>query len=238
MNTQNEPKSPTPHEETGLSDDYELLGALEGPQINKEFIQNVQVMQSMRKEALALSEQVEAETDAAKKAQLQERFNKLEKQINENNQKMIETYKYSLSRNYAQITKTARVFIQLTEEEIKKEKELNADYTAPEDGLAELLTIDGIKANQDFLNNVQVMQSLRDKIVQAREALESETDETKKAEQQAQIDTDTNQLTENNKLMVETYKYSIERNYHYVTEESDLYIQLTPEEIADRKSAQ
>lgn len=238
MKTQNQPNSPKLNDESGLSDDYVLIGALKGPQLNQEFRRNVQVMQSQRKEALTLREQIQAETDEAKQAELQKQFDALEKKINENNQTMIDTYKYSLNRNYAQITKKARVYIQLTDEEIAKEKAQNPKYAVPKDGLADLLTIEGVKANQDFINNVQVMQSLRNKIIQAKQAVELETDESKKAEQQAQIDSDMKKLTENNKLMVNTYKYSLERNYQYVTEESDLYLQLTPEEMAKHKPAQ
>ncbi|MGJ8639883.1 MAG: hypothetical protein ACSHYA_10850 [Opitutaceae bacterium] len=235
MTKKNQPKSAKLNDESGLSDDYALIGTLEGAKNNQEFQNNVHIMQSLRKEAITLREQIQAETDEAKKAQQQEKFDSLEKKINENNQKMIDTYKYSLNRNYTQVIKKGRVYIQLTDEEIKKQKAQNPKYSVPKDNLADLLTIEGVKANQDFINNVQIMQALRNKIIQAKQTLENETDKAKIAEQQAQIDADTKKLTENNKLMVKTYKYSLERNYHYVAEVSDLYLQLTPEEIAKRK---
>lgn len=231
-------KLPQLNDVSVLADDYVLVGTLEGIETNQDFQRNVQIMQALRNDILMLSQQIQSETDEAKKAQLREQFEALNTEISKNNQTMTEAYKYSLDRNYSQVTKKARIYIQLTQEEIEKQKELDPNYSVPEDGMAEVVTIQGVTANQDFKRNVQIMQSLRSKIIQAQQALELETDETKKAERQAQIDQATEMLIENNKQMVGTYKYSLDRNYQYVIEDSDLYLQLTREEISNLDPAQ
>lgn len=238
MNVYSQPKLPELNEIAGLADDYVLIGTLKGAELNREFQRNVQTMQSLRNDLLTLRQQFNAETDEDKQAQLREQFEVLSDKTNENNQQMVEAYKYSLDRNYSQVTKKARVYIQLSEEDIAKKIELDPEYIAPEDGYEELLTIKTVKANQDFQNNVQLMQSLRNKIIQAKQALELETDEAKQAERQAQIDAATAKLIENNKRMTKAYRYSLNRNYQYIIEESDLYLQLSREEISALEAAE
>jgi len=215
-----------------VPNDYVLIGALESIEANLEFERNVNAMENAREEAKRLTRAILTEKDTAKEAELREALAKLNETINANSIKMIDAYKYSLDRNYKQIVTKARLYIKLTEDEINQQKEKDPNYLVPENGFVELLSINDVDANLAFQNDAQLMEYLRAQLVQLRQALESEKDEAVIQQLQAQLDQASKDLTKINTTMTEVYKYSIKRSYEYVVEASDLYLQLTREEIA------
>jgi hypothetical protein len=120
----------------------------------------------------------------------------------------------------------------LTEEEIAARKAKNPDYEAPENGYEPLITINNAEANIEFRNNVQVMERMRQQILQAKQQLEQVTDAAEKVQLQASIDAATEKLTQTNEAMAQAYKYSLTRKYAYVVEDSELYLQLTRAELS------
>jgi hypothetical protein len=77
------------------------------------------------------------------------------------------------------------------------------------------------------------MERMRRQIIQAKQALPLETDEAKKLKIRDYIDQMTANLTESNKAMADAYKYSLSRTYEYVVEDSEIYLQLSREEISN-----
>ncbi|MGJ8651882.1 MAG: hypothetical protein ACSHX8_01290 [Opitutaceae bacterium] len=228
-----QPPLPKLNDLPGMPNDHIYIGQLEGIDTNLEFERNLQIMEAARQRASSLVQNISAEIDEAKKAELQKEFDAQIAKLNEDNKTMIDTYKYSIDRNYSQVVTKARLYVKLTEDEIAAQKEKKPDYTAPEDGFEQIITINGVDQNLAFQRDTEMMQLVRQRIIQAKQALEVETDAAKKTEIQEFIDQMVEQITAANKTMIETYKYSINREYQYIVENSDIYLQLTREEISN-----
>lgn len=100
------------------------VSTLKTVEANREFQANVQFMQAQRQAFIELTNAVKNEKDAAKKKELQAKLDELTKNLNENNQKMIKAYGFSLDRNYTLVIETAHVYMLVTDEEAAKiEKE-------------------------------------------------------------------------------------------------------------------
>ncbi|MGJ8640666.1 MAG: hypothetical protein ACSHYA_14850 [Opitutaceae bacterium] len=228
-----QPALPRLNEIPGMPNDFIYIGALEGVDANLEFERNLRIMQTNKERAKSLVENISAEADGAKKAEIQKEFDALIAQLDEDNKTMVEAYKYSIERDYSQIVTKARLYIKLTEAEIAAQKAKNEDYTAPENGFEPIITINGVDQNLAFQRDTEMIRVLRENIVQARQAFEAETDEAKKAQIQEFMQQAIERITAANKAMIETYKYSLNREYEYVVENSDIYLQLTREEISE-----
>ncbi len=86
-------------------------------QANQEFQANVQLVQAQRKLAIDTNTALEKETDAKKKKKLKADLDALLVKLNENNQKMIKTYGFSLERSYTVSIEKADVYMLVTDEE-------------------------------------------------------------------------------------------------------------------------
>jgi hypothetical protein len=94
---------------------------------NQQFQANVQLMQAQRQEAIQLNTDFEKETDAAKKKALKTRLDALMAKLNENNEKMVKQYGFSLNRNYTLVIETSHVYMLVSDDEAAKfEKEAAA----------------------------------------------------------------------------------------------------------------
>jgi hypothetical protein len=232
LNIYVQPPLPKLNEQAGVPDDYIFIGSLDGAEVNLKFRQNLQIAEASRAQAQRLSASLAAATDDSEKADLQSQLDSLRKKIDQDAKTMLEAYKFSKDRNYRQVVTKARLYIQLTEEEIATQKEKDPNYVVPEDGYAQVATINNADANLEFQKNIKVIEGMRQQIVEAKQALQGLGDEAKKSRIQALIDAATEKLSRANTAMAESYRYSLSRNYQYVIEASDLYLQLTRAEMS------
>ncbi len=96
--------------------------------------------------------------------------------------------------------------------------------------LVRVSTINGIKANSEFLKNVQLVQAQRQNIIALNTQLEQTSDSEARSNIQIQIDKALDKLNENNRKMVETYGFSLLRNYVFVREKAHVYMAVSEEE--------
>ncbi|MEZ0217528.1 MAG: hypothetical protein ACAH89_10360 [Rariglobus sp.] len=96
-------------------------------QANKEFQANVQLVQAQRQLAIEANAAFEKETDTKKKADLKKKLDALLAKLNENNQKMIKTYGFSLERSYTVSIEKADVYMLVTNEEAAKIEKTQAE---------------------------------------------------------------------------------------------------------------
>lgn len=101
-----------------------------------------------------------------------------------------------------------------------------------QDQFVKVSTLNSIEANQEFQRNVQIVQAQRQQAIQLNISIEKETDPTKKSELNEQLETLTEKLNENNRLMLERYGFTLNRNYQMVVEKSHIYMFVTDEEAA------
>lgn len=87
---------------------------------NREFQNNVQLLQAQRQAVIDLGTQHDKETDAKKKKDLKTQLDALLAKLNDNNQKMIKAYGFSLERNYTLVIETAHVYMLVSDEEAAK----------------------------------------------------------------------------------------------------------------------
>ena len=99
-------------------------------QANKEFQANVQLVQAQRQLAIEANAAYEKETDAKKKKDLKEKLDALLAKLNENNQKMIKTYGFSLERSYTVSIEKSDVYMLVTDEEAAKIEKAQAEAAA------------------------------------------------------------------------------------------------------------
>ena len=107
-----------------------------------------------------------------------------------------------------------------------------ASQAAQQTQLVKLSSIEGKAANDEFTRNVQVLQAQRAEIVKLNEATNAAPAGKGHDALQAQLDAALKRLETDNQTMVKTYGYSILRNYVRIPEKSEIFIVLTPEEIA------
>ncbi len=96
-------------------------------QANKEFQANVQLVQAQRQLAVEANAAYEKETDTKKKADLKKKLDALLAKLNENNQKMIKTYGFSLERSYTVSIEKSEVYMLVTDEEAAKIEKAQAE---------------------------------------------------------------------------------------------------------------
>jgi len=89
-------------------------------QANQEFQGNVQIMQAERQQAVEANAAYEKETNAAKKKELKAKLDAMLAKLNEDNQKMIKTYGFSLDRTYTIAIEKADVYMLVSDEEAAK----------------------------------------------------------------------------------------------------------------------
>lgn len=96
------------------------VATLKSIEANREFQNNVQVLQAQRQQAVELNSALEKETNAAKKKELKAKVDELMAKLNENNEKMVKAYGFSLNRNYSMIVETSHIYMFVTDEEAAK----------------------------------------------------------------------------------------------------------------------
>ena len=99
------------------------LNTAEGYQ---EFQSNVQVMQNQRQQVIDANTAYEKETNPTKKKELKVKVDELLAKLNENNQKMIKTYGFSLDRSYTVAIQKADVYMLVSDEEAAKIEQAQA----------------------------------------------------------------------------------------------------------------
>ncbi len=104
--------------------------------------------------------------------------------------------------------------------------------------LALVATLNGVKANQEFQSNVQLLQAQRQAALELTNAVSKETDAKKKKDLQAQLDVLIAKLKENNAAMEKAYGFSLSRNYTIEIEKANVYMLVTDEEAAKVEAAQ
>lgn len=106
------------------------VSTLKTVEANREFQANVQVMQAQRQAAVELNAAHDKETNATKKKEIKVKLDEALAKLNENNQKMVKAYGFSLDRNYTLVIETAHVYMFVSDEEAAKiEKEQAAAAT-------------------------------------------------------------------------------------------------------------
>ena len=106
------------------------VSTLKTVEANREFQANVQVMQAQRQAAVELNAAHDKETNATKKKEIKAKLDEALAKLNENNQKMVKAYGFSLDRNYTLVIETAHVYMFVSDEEAAKiEKEQAAAAT-------------------------------------------------------------------------------------------------------------
>ena len=108
---------------------------------------------------------------------------------------------------------------------------------APEEKqLVKVCSLSSVEANQEFQRNVQIVQAQRQRLVALQAQLaQAQTDDLKKVLQK-ELDQELAKLNDNNKKMVETYGFSLNRNYILVTEKAHVYMVVTDDEANTLKT--
>ena len=107
------------------------VAALNSAEEYQQFQNNVQVMQNQRQACVEASAAMEKEKDPAKKKDLKAKLDQMLAKLNDDNQKMVKAYGFSLERNYTAVIDKARVFMLVTDEEATKiEKDQAAQAAA------------------------------------------------------------------------------------------------------------
>ena len=93
------------------------IATLNGAEANREFQNNVQLVQAQRQAAVELNAKWEQEKDAKKKAELKSQLDQLLTKLNDNNNAMQKAYGFSLTRNYTMEIVSANIYMFVTDEE-------------------------------------------------------------------------------------------------------------------------
>ena len=119
------PAAPTPKQQKLLK-----VCSISTAQGFQEFQANVQVVQTQRQQVIEANTAYEKEANATKKKELKVKLDEMLAKLNENNQKMIKTYGFSLERSYTVSVEKADVYMLVTDEEAAKIEKAQADTAA------------------------------------------------------------------------------------------------------------
>lgn len=87
---------------------------------NREFQQNVQLVQAQRQAVIELEAAIEKEKDAKQKAEYQKKKDEILTKLQQNNDTMVKNYGFSLTRNYTMEVERASIYMFVTDEEAAK----------------------------------------------------------------------------------------------------------------------
>ena len=96
------------------------ISSLNSVEANQEFQQNVRVVQAQRQGLIDLLNKINETTDSAEKAELEAQRDELLESLNRNNQTMLETYGFTLNRNYVMVVEKSHIFLAVSDEEAKQ----------------------------------------------------------------------------------------------------------------------
>lgn len=212
-----------------------LVSTIKTVEANREFQNNVNVVQNQRNIAMELKRRIDQALTTGERQQLQARLDETVKSLDNNNALMTKTYGFSLMRNYVISFVKTRLYTPLTDEEFAKmtpEDKAKPDAIKTIDGkvFAYIATITSVAENDIFRQNVQLVQAQRQRLVQLKQAMDQAPagDDKNKLEEEFKKSEKT--LVDNNNEMVKRYGFSLMRNYLMEVEEAKLYTALTPEE--------
>lgn len=212
-----------------------LVSTIKTVEANREFQNNVNVVQKQREIAIDLKKRLDQALTPGEKAELQKRLDETVKSLDQNNALMAKTYGFSLLRNYVISFVKTRLYSPLTDEEFAKmpaEEKAKPDAIKTIDGKVFLYiaAINGIAENDIFRQNVQLVQVQRNRLVQLKQALDKATSEEDKTKLDEEFKKSEEVLKKNNEEMVKRYGFSLMRNYLLEVEEARLYTALSEEE--------
>jgi hypothetical protein len=213
-----------------------LVSTIKTVAANREFQNNVNVVQQQRNAALELKERYERALTLGEKDALQKELDKTLKSLDSNNALMTKTYGFSLMRHYVLSFVSTRLYTPLTDEEFEKvtpEDKAKPDAIKTIDGKVHLYiaSINGIAENDIFRQNVQLVQTQRDRLVQLKKALDRVSTDEDKTKLNEEFTKSEEVLKKNNEEMVKRYGFTLMRNYLLEVEEARLYTPLTDEEL-------
>jgi hypothetical protein len=93
------------------------VATLKTVEANREFQNNVQVLQNQRQAVLELNAAWDKETDTKKKQELKTKLDAAFAKLNNDNQLMQKTYGFSVDRNYVMEIEVSNVYLVVSEEE-------------------------------------------------------------------------------------------------------------------------
>ena len=212
------------------------IASLNTAKANDEFSRNVEIMQARVREIANLNTLLEQEEEMSAQYDIEVQIEELMRRINEDNKRMVEAYRYNLSRKYIRNIEQATVFLVLTDEEVADiEKEAAAKgEEAPKSLKAKLLsicTLNTAEAAQAFQKDVANVQAQRDVAIQLNSAMEAAPTPEDKAYAKGRLDQVLGQISLLNQAMVQAYGFSISRNYILQIDKSTLYVWATEDEI-------
>ena len=220
---------------------YVLVCGIKTVEANRQFQQNVQVVQNQLTQVKELQKRVEQALTLVEKEALKKVLDDTNKSLEQNNALMAKTYGFSILRQYiAEIGKT-RLYTPITDAEYDKakaDKGFSADHyiVNEKDKFAHIATISGVAENNIFRQNVQLVQTQRQRLVQLQAAVDQTKDAAEKAKLQDEFKKSEEVLLKNNADMTKQYGFSLTRNYVMEIEESKLFMAVTPEEFAKQKA--
>ncbi|MDR2982883.1 MAG: hypothetical protein LBV12_11630 [Puniceicoccales bacterium] len=213
-----------------------LVSTIKTVEANREFQNNVNVVQNQRNIAVDLKKRIDQAMTPAERQALQQKLDETLKSLDSNNALMAKTYGFSLLRNYVISFIKTRLYTPLSDEEFAKmspEDKIKPDAIKTIDGkvYAYIATITTAAENDIFRQNVQLVQTQRQRLVQLKQALDKATGDEDKKKLDEEFKKSEEVLVNNNNEMVKRYGFSLMRNYLMEVEEAKLYTALTEEEI-------
>ncbi|MDR2862482.1 MAG: hypothetical protein LBV54_01195 [Puniceicoccales bacterium] len=224
---------------------YALISSIKTIAANKEFQDNINIVQQQRNILIDFHRRKEAAFTTPEKEALQQRIDEMLKKLDENNATMAKVYGFSLLRNYLLQIIKSRVLLQLTDSEYNQLTE--AERNAPDaistrtikdkDGkdvtirLKYVATISGIAENDIFRQELKLINDHRQNINQLKQALTQIRNEGDKKKLDDAIKKGTEELQKVSDELLKKYRFNLQRDYAIDVEESRLYTAVTEEEI-------
>jgi hypothetical protein len=219
---------------------------------NREFQQNVQVLQNQRQTALKLRERRDQAFTTPEKEVLTNVLIEVAKKLDENNKTMAKNYLFTIDRNYVVQIVKSRVYGPLSDDDYAKltdaeKNDKDKVITRPvkdKDGkdvstrFKYVSSVNGVAENETFRQDIQRYTALRQRASQLAQAQPRVTKDDDKKKVEEAIKATNDEITKDATEFYKKYGFQLKEGQLAEIEESNLYANLSEEELKKAKEAQ
>jgi hypothetical protein len=219
---------------------------------NREFQQNVQVVQNQRQTAIQLRQRRDQAFTTPEKEVLTNILIEVVAKLDEHNKAMAKSYLVTIDRNYVVQIVKSRVYGPISDDDYARLSEVEKNdkekvITRPvkdKDGkevttrFKYVSSINGVAENETFRQDIQRYSALRQRATQLAQVQPRVTKDDDKKKIEEAIKNTNDEITKDSTEFYKKYSFQLKEGQIAEIEESNLYANLSEEELKKAKDAQ
>lgn len=222
---------------------YMMVSELKTPEQNDLFNYNVHTMRRYAGKLKELQTRLREEKDEAKKAEIQKVFDALDKEFKANDEIMRKQYAFASNRKYKMIFLSSNICTALSKEELSNLKTSDGTQMDPMRIIQKnganyyrLKSIEGTRENAELQRSLGTMLAQKAALGELRKEIASTMDAPKQMKLTKKLSEDEMAMKALDAELRRKYGISENKNYIVEIKHSQIWLELSPEELAIIKS--